>query len=232
MMKVRKSLERGHFDFGWLDTYHTFSFGDYQDPKYEGFRALRVINEDRVKPSKGFQPHSHRDMEIITYILSGALQHEDSLGNRFVIRRGEIQRMSAGTGITHSEFNASKKEEMHLLQIWILPEQRNIAPGYEQIKINPKEMKGKWKLLVSPEGKEGPVKIHQDASIFGLRIQEDQEISYPLSKDRHAWIQVAQGRLDVSGHPLEQGDGLAVSKLSEIVFRSKEEAELLLFDLA
>lgn len=232
MITIRKSEERGHFNYDWLETYHTFSFGDYEDPRFHGFRALRVINEDRVQPGQGFPPHSHQNMEIITYLLSGALEHKDSLGNRFVISPGEIQRMTAGSGITHSETNASDKEEVHLLQIWILPNKKGLKPGYEQKKFPLSDWVNQLKPIVSPDGRDGSLKIHQDAAVYGGKMNGNIKVSYALKKGRHAWIQVSRGKLEINGHTLEQGDGAAVSDESQIIFQSNQGAELLLFDLA
>lgn len=231
MIKVRKANERGHFDFGWLKTYHTFSFGDYFDPENMGFRSLRVINEDFVQPDVGFPTHGHRDMEIITYILRGGLEHKDSMGNGSVIYPGEVQRMSAGSGIMHSELNPSKDEDVHLLQIWILPEKKGIEPGYEQTFFSDKEKKGKLRLIASPDGNDGSVTIHQDAKIYSTLLDENEVVSYQLNIKRHAWIQVAKGSIEVNGISLKQGDGAAVSDENELNIIGKESSEILLFDL-
>ncbi len=231
MIKLRKSEDRGHFDHGWLDTYHTFSFGDYDDPEHRGFRTLRVINEDFVAPAQGFPPHSHRDMEIVTYILEGSLEHKDSLGTGSVIRPGEIQRMSAGSGITHSEFNASEKESVHLLQIWIRPSKTGIPPGYEQKKISFTSLKNQWKLIASPEGSADAVRIQQDAKIYAARIEAGKTLPFRFEKV-FGWLQVARGALQMGEYSLEAGDGVAFSEEKEILLKAAEDAELLMFELA
>jgi redox-sensitive bicupin YhaK (pirin superfamily) len=232
MIKVRKANERGHFNHGWLDTYHTFSFDQYYDPAHMGFRSLRVINEDRVAPKHGFPTHSHRDMEIITYILEGELRHEDSMGNGSVIRPGEVQRMTAGTGVAHSERNPSSDKEVHLLQIWIMPNQRGLAPGYEQKAFSEEERSGRLRLVASPDGSEGSVSINQDAKLFATILSAGQRVSHQLPNNRHAWIQVARGAVTVNGTQLDQGDGVAVSEESEVTIATGSGAEVLLFDLA
>lgn len=228
MIQIRHREERGHFDHGWLDTYHTFSFDRYYDPQHMGFRALRVINEDRVAPAQGFGTHPHRDMEIITYILEGALEHKDSMGTGSIIRPGEVQRMSAGTGITHSEFNPSKSEAVHLLQIWILPEATGIKPSYEQKQIQRNEMKGKLRLIASREPAGDAVKIHQDARLFATALNAE-TVKYPMEPGRYAWIQVARGSMTVNGSALQAGDGIAISDESQLTLSGNGEA--LLFDL-
>jgi len=232
MITIRKSEERGHFDFGWLDTYHTFSFDQYYDPAHMHFRSLRVINEDRVATGRGFPTHSHRDMEIITYILSGALQHRDSIGNGSVIRPGDVQRMSAGTGVAHSEFNPSQTEPVHLLQIWIMPRARNLPPSYEQKYFSEEGRRGRLRLVASEDGRDGSVTIQQDASVYAGILAPDSAIEHTPSDNRYAWIQVARGTLNVNGHDLRQGDGAAISNESSLKLVSADEAELLLFDLA
>ena len=231
MIKVRKSNERGHFNFGWLDTFHTFSFGDYYDPQHLGFSALRVINEDTVAAGGGFPTHGHKDMEIITYILEGALEHKDSLGTGSVIKPGDIQRMSAGTGIHHSEYNPSKADPTKLLQIWILPKQRNLEPSYEQIRVPFEDRQGKMKLVGSPDGREGSVTIHQDVELYASILKASDNVAYPLKPQRAAWIQVAEGEVDVNGVTLKSGDGAAVTKETELKLTAKTATELLLFDL-
>jgi redox-sensitive bicupin YhaK (pirin superfamily) len=228
MIQIRHRDERGHFDHGWLNTYHTFSFDRYYDSQHMGFRALRVINEDRVAPAQGFGTHPHRDMEIITYILEGALEHKDSMGTGSIIRPGEVQRMSAGTGITHSEFNPSKSEPVHLLQIWILPEARGIKPSYEQKQINRNEMKGKLRLVASSEPSGDAVKIHQDVRLYGT-ILNGETVKHEMQPGRYAWIQVARGSMTVNGTPLEAGDGVAVAEERQVSLSGNGEA--LLFDL-
>ena len=231
-MTIRKSEARGHFNHGWLDTYHTFSFGEYHDPGQMGFRTLRVINEDRVEAGEGFGTHPHRDMEIITYVLKGALEHQDSMGNGSVIRAGEVQRMSAGRGVTHSEYNASQKETVHLLQIWILPEQKGLMPSYEQKNFSKDEKKGQLRLIASQNGRNESLRIHQDANIHATLLEAGQTILYPLREDRHAWIQVARGDISLNDMALTQGDGVAVNKESSLEITAKKESELLLFELA
>ena len=231
MITIRKSEERGHFDFGWLDTYHTFSFDQYYDPAYMHFRSLRVINEDRVAPGKGFPTHSHRDMEIITYILSGALEHRDSMGNGLVIRPGDVQRMSAGTGVAHSEFNPSETEGVHLLQIWIMPRARNLPPSYEQKAFSEDERRGRLRLVASTDGRDRSVAIQQDTSVYAAILNPGSQIDHHLTGDRHAWIQIARGTLQVNGHSVNQGDGVRVSNERLLQLASDDEAEVLVFDL-
>jgi redox-sensitive bicupin YhaK (pirin superfamily) len=208
MLTVRKSSERGHFDHGWLDTTHTFSFADYHDPKHMGFRSLRVINEDRVAPGQGFGTHGHRDMEIVTVVLEGALEHKDSIGTGAVIHAGEVQRMTAGTGVRHSEFNHSRSEEVHFLQIWLLPERQGLTPSYEQKEIP--ETPG-LRLLASRDGKNGALTVHQDVSLWGVHLAGGAPITYDLAPERHAWLQITSGAMTVNGVALAAGDGLAVS---------------------
>jgi quercetin 2,3-dioxygenase len=231
MITVRKSEERGHFDHGWLDTYHTFSFGDYQDPRHMGFRALRVINEDFVKPGEGFGTHPHRDMEILTWILVGELEHKDSMGNGSVIRPGEAQRMTAGTGVTHSEFNPSRENSVHLLQIWILPEAKNLAPGYEQRNFSPEERKNRLRLIASRDGRDGSVVMHQDSSVFAALLDAGQSVEHVPAPGRYAWIQVARGGVGVNGVALAAGDGAAASGESSLRIEAAKDSEILLFDL-
>ncbi len=232
MIKIRKAEQRGHFDFGWLNTYHTFSFGDYYDPSHMGFRSLRVINEDVVQRGRGFPRHGHRDMEIFTYILQGALQHRDSMGNGSVIRPGDVQRMSAGTGVTHSESNASPEEPVHLLQIWLLPAAEGIEPGYEEKRFPEAEKLNKLRLIISPDAAEGSVKIHQDARVYASVLEPSQGVSHSLESGRHAWLQVAAGSVKLNEIHLKQGDGAAVSEETAITIVAPEPAEILLFDLA
>jgi redox-sensitive bicupin YhaK (pirin superfamily) len=232
MITIRKSEERGHFDLGWLDTYHTFSFDQYYDPTHMHFRSLRVINEDRVAPGQGFPTHSHRDMEIITYILSGALEHRDSMGNGSVIRPGDVQRMTAGTGVSHSEFNPSESEAVHLLQIWILPKTHGLTPGYEEKAFAEEERRGRLRLIASDDGREGSVTINQDARVYATLLDAGEIVTHPLQPTRHAWLQVARGTVRLNGMELKQGDGAAVSKESELSISAHDRVELLLFDLA
>jgi len=232
MITIRKSEERGHLSHGWLDTYHTFSFDQYYDPEHMHFRSLRVINEDRVAPGQGFPTHSHRDMEIITYILAGALEHRDSMGNGSVIRPGDVQRMSAGTGVAHSEFNPSKSESVHLLQIWIMPRTRNLSPSYEQKAFSKDERRNRLRLVASDDGRDGSVTIQQDARVYAAILDRDTTIAHTLSESRYAWLQVARGTVTINGHELTQGDGAAISRERSLNVVSFDEAELLVFDLA
>lgn len=232
MRKIRRSNERGHFDHGWLDTYHTFSFSEYQDPKHVHFRALRVMNEDRVDPGQGFGMHPHQDMEIVTYVLSGALEHKDSMGNGEVLRPGELQRMSAGTGILHSEFNPSSSEAVHLYQIWLFPEKKGIEPSYEQKAFPEDERKGRFRLVASPDASEGALTIHQNARLYLATLENGQTLKYEFDSGRHGWLQVLRGGVDVEGQTLSAGDGLAISEEAELVIESSGASEVLLFDLA
>ena len=232
MIKIRPAEKRGHFDFGWLNTYHTFSFGDYYDPSHMGFRSLRVINEDVVQRGRGFPRHGHRDMEIFTYILQGALQHRDSMGNGSIIRPGDVQRMSAGTGVTHSESNASSDEPVHLLQIWIVPAEEGIAPDYEEKRFPVEEKINKLRLIISPDAAEGSVKIHQDARVYASLIEPNQQVTHSLESGRHAWLQIAAGSVKLNDLDLKQGDGAAVSQETSVAIAAPEPAEVLLFDLA
>ena len=232
MITVRPAKERGHFDHGWLDTYHSFSFSEYLDPAHMGFRSLRVINEDRVDPKAGFPPHSHRDMEIITYVLTGALAHKDSMGNGSVIRPGDVQRMSAGTGVTHSETNGSDTEPVHLLQIWILPEKRGIVPGYEEKRFSPDEKRGRLRLVASRDGADGSVTIHQDARVYAGLLDPGQTVRHTLDRGRGAWLHLVAGAATVNGAALATGDGAAIQNESTLEIHAGEPTELLLFDLA
>ncbi len=232
MFQVRRANERGHFDHGWLDTFHTFSFGDYYDPAYTQFRALRVMNEDTVAPRQGFGMHGHRDMEIVTYVLSGALEHRDSLGNGEVLRPGELQRMTAGTGIRHSEFNPSATEAVHLYQIWLLPERSGLAPGYEQKSFAAAMRPGHWLLVASPDGAEGSLHIHQDTRLYLAQLETGQQLSRTVPDGRHAWLQVLRGQVNAGGAALSAGDGVAVRNEQRISLASQGASEVLLFDLA
>jgi quercetin 2,3-dioxygenase len=232
MIKLRPSKERGHNNLGWLNTFHTFSFDTYFDPDHMGFRTLRVINEDQVQPETGFGTHPHRDMEIITYVLAGELEHKDSMGNGSRIRPGEVQRMSAGTGVTHSEFNPSLTDPVHLLQIWILPDRKGITPSYEQREFLAAEGRGKFRLIASRYGREGAVTIHQDAEVYSALLEPDEKVSHSLKPNRHAWVQVARGAVIMNGHPLNAGDGAAVSQEEILEFQAGKSSEILLFDLA
>jgi redox-sensitive bicupin YhaK (pirin superfamily) len=234
VIAIRRSAERGHFDHGWLDTRHTFSFADYQDPAHMGFRALRVINEDRVQPGQGFGTHGHRDMEILSYVLSGVLAHRDSSGGGGELRPGEVQRMSAGTGIRHSEFNGSAAETVHFLQIWLLPDRAGHEPSYEQRTFPAAERNGRLRLVASPDGAEGSTVIHQDARVFVALLGVGHALEHPLAPGRHAWVQVARGAVEVNGQRLAAGDGAALSDEPRvrIAGAGEGEAELLVFDLA
>jgi len=233
MLAFRDRGARGKVEMGWLSSRHSFSFGHYHDPKHMGFRALRVINEDRVIPGAGFPTHGHSDMEIISYVLEGALEHKDSLGTGAVIRPGEIQRMSAGTGVTHSEFNASGTDPVHFLQIWILPERRGLEPSYEQKTLPPvAEGESRLDLIGSPEGGDGAVTIHQDVRLYRAVLAEGGALEVPLASGRHAWVQVARGTAEIDGGELREGDGLAVGDRTALSLSSATGAELLVFDLA
>lgn len=232
MIKVRRSDERGKANFGWLDSRHSFSFGHYRDPEHMGFSDLRVINEDWVAAGGGFDTHPHRDMEIVTWVLEGALAHRDSLGNGSVIRPGDIQRMTAGTGILHSEYNASKTDPVHLLQIWILPERAGLTPGYEEKHFEPADLDGRLRLVASRDGRDGAVTIHQDAELHIGRLRTGDTVSHALAEGRHAWVQVARGAVSVGDVTLSQGDAVAVSQETELCIRADGDAEVLLFDLA
>jgi len=232
MISVRKSRERGHFDHGWLNTYHTFSFDQYYDPRYMGFRTLRVINEDFVAPGRGFPTHGHRDMEIVTYILEGALQHQDSIGNGSVIRPGDVQRMTAGTGVRHSEQNASGTERVHLLQIWILPNAENLTPGYEQKAFTEAERRDRLRLIASGDGRDDSVRLNQDVGLFASILDGDQAVEHTMDPARYAWIQVARGSISVNGENAEQGDGVVVVAEPELTIQAQQPSEILLFDLA
>ena len=235
MITVRPSEDRGHTQIGWLDSRHSFSFDRYFDPKHTNFRSLRVINEDWVAPGAGFPMHPHRDMEIITYIMEGALEHKDSMGNGSVIRPGEVQRMSAGTGVLHSEHNASEDARVHLLQIWILPGQLHLQPGYEQKMFPKQNLEGTWQLLAGPGGKNGALTIHKDAELHATRLPAGAQLSYRLRPGRHAWLQVADGRLELDGVEVHAGDGAAISDQESFSLRVPDGApvaEVLLFDLA
>jgi len=231
MIVIRKREERGHTDTGWLNSWHTFSFGGYHDPGYMGFRALRVINDDTVAPGAGFGTHPHRDMEIISYVVSGALEHRDSIGTGSVIRPGEVQRLSAGTGIRHSEFNASKTEPVHFLQIWIVPEKAGIAPGYEQRAFPAAERTDRLRLVGDRAGTDGALRIHQDARLYATTLTAGASLAVPIPAGRYAWLQVVRGSATLAGHSLQQGDGAAIGEEPSVTIDSAAGAELLLFDL-
>ncbi|HEY3916312.1 MAG TPA: pirin family protein [Stellaceae bacterium] len=232
MIVIRPRENRGKTVLGWLDSRHTFSFGDYADPDHMGFRALRVINEDRVIPGAGFPPHAHRDMEIVTYVLDGAIEHKDTLGNSSVIRPGEVQRMSAGTGIRHSEYNPSQNERVHFLQIWILPEKEGIAPGYEQRDFPAAEKRGRWRLVASPDGREGSVAVHQDADLYASLLRAGETLDFALRPGRYAWLQIARGQARLEDGVMKEGDGAAIGQEARIAVTAEADSELLLFDLA
>jgi quercetin 2,3-dioxygenase len=232
MITLRSSNERGGGDYGWLNTRHSFSFDRYYDPHFMGFRSLRVINEDWVSPGEGFPTHPHRDMEIITYVLEGALEHKDSLGTGSVISPGDGQRMSAGTGIRHSEFNHSTTDPVHLLQIWITPDGQGHKPGYEQKTFPTAEKQGKLRLIASPDGKDGSVTIHQDAKLYVSLLAPGEEVKHALTPGRYAWLQVAKGSVELNGKKLTQGDGAAITDEPNLTVKALENAEVLLFDLA
>lgn len=231
MFQVRKAQDRGHLNHGWLDTWHTFSFGDYYDPEHMGFRALRVMNDDRVAPGQGFGMHGHRDMEILTYVLEGRLAHKDSLGHGEELRPGEFQRMSAGTGIRHSEFNPSADETVHLYQIWLLPERQGLAPGYEQKAFPPAEKQGRWQQVASPDGAEGSLTINQNACVYLSAVSADESVTRTLVPERYGWLQVLLGSVIVAGHRLTAGDGLAIGGETEFTVTGQTAAEVMLFDL-
>ncbi len=231
MIQVRPSSERGHFNHGWLDTYHTFSFARYHDPRYMNFRQLRVLNEDRVQPGSGFDTHEHWNMEILTVVLSGALEHRDSLGNGSVIRPGEIQRMTAGTGIEHSEFNHSAEEVVHFLQIWMLPERQNLQPSYEQRTFSTEERQGTLRLVASADGSADSLTVHQDLRVFTSLLAPEQEVTHTLSAGRHAWLQILRGQVTLNGHALTCGDGASASDESSLRIAATDAAEILLIDL-
>jgi redox-sensitive bicupin YhaK (pirin superfamily) len=231
MMNVRRSHERGHANYGWLDTQHTFSFGDYYDPGHMGFRSLRVINDDRVVGGQGFGTHPHRDMEIISYVVDGALEHRDSMGNGSVIRPGEVQRMRAGTGVTHSEYNHSATDPVRFLQIWVLPEERGLTPGYEQ-KLFGDERRGRLRLVASRDGSEGSVQIQQDLAMFASVLKNGERVEHDLAEGRHAWLQIVRGSVRVDSLELGEGDGASFSEVPAIAMESLGDSELILFDIA
>ncbi len=232
MMTIRTAAARGRANHGWLDTRHTFSFADYYDPDHMGFRSLRVINDDRVTAGQGFGTHPHRDMEIISYVLEGALAHKDSTGTGSVIRPGDVQRMSAGTGVTHSEFNASKSELVHFLQIWLLPAERGIKPGYEQKTFADAEKRGRLRMVASQDGREGSLTIHTDATVYAGVFHEGEEATLKLAAGRHAWVHVASGEVTVNGRALKEGDGAALSEEPAVRIEGTSRGEVLVFDLA
>jgi len=232
MITIRKSDDRGHADHGWLDTRFTFSFADYYDPKHEQFRTLRVMNDDRISGGGGFGTHPHRDMEIVTYVLEGALAHKDSMGNGSTIRPGDVQYMSAGTGVAHSEFNASKTEPVHLYQIWMFPDKLGYKPAYDQKNFSVDEKRGKLRLLASPDGREGSVKIRQDNELYATVLGSGESVKHELKPQRHAYVQVARGSVTLNGKKLDTGDGAAISEEKSVELTGVNDAEVLIFDLA
>jgi redox-sensitive bicupin YhaK (pirin superfamily) len=232
MIRVRRAAERGHFNHGWLDTHHTFSFADYYDPAHMGFRSLRVINDDRVAPSKGFGTHGHRDMEIVTYVLEGALEHKDSMGNGSMIRAGELQRMTAGTGVRHSEFNPSDKEWVHLYQIWLLPQQKGLEPSYQELALTEEQKQSGFRLVASPDGGDGSLPIHQDARLYLASLLPGEAVAHQIGRGRAVWLQVLQGKVRVLDNNLGAGDGVAITDENSVAVQAAAPSEVLLFDLA
>jgi redox-sensitive bicupin YhaK (pirin superfamily) len=232
MHTTRLSKDRGLADFGWLKSQHTFSFGDYHDPRFMGFGPLRVINEDRVAPGAGFGQHSHRDMEILSWVLEGSLEHKDSLGTGAVIRPGELQRMTAGSGVSHSEFNGSKTEAVHFLQIWLLPQAQGLEPGYEQRTFSQADLQDRWRLIAARDGRSGAVRVHQDADLYAARFGDGAELAHVPAPGRKLWLQVARGAVDVDGESLAAGDAMSWVNPSKVVVRARAPGEILLFDMA
>jgi redox-sensitive bicupin YhaK (pirin superfamily) len=231
-MQIRRSAERGHAQHGWLDSFHSFSFADYHDPQHMGFGPLRVINEDRVQPGQGFGTHGHRDMEIISYVLEGGLAHKDSMGNGSVIRPGDVQRMSAGTGVRHSEYNASDRDPVHFLQIWIEPAERNAPPGYEEKHFEPDSKRGQLRLIASPDGREGSVTIRQDANLYATILDADDRVDFQQRAGRRTYVHVIRGEVSVNGQPLAGGDALKIDGEAKVSLEKARDAEVLVFDLA
>jgi redox-sensitive bicupin YhaK (pirin superfamily) len=232
MITVRPAFERGSTQLKWLQSAHSFSFNNYLDPRHMGFRQLRVINDDWIKPGAGFGTHSHRDMEIITYVLEGALEHRDSTGNGSVIRPGDVQRMSAGTGISHSEYNHSQVDPVHLLQVWIMPDRQGLEPGYEQRSFAPEELRGRWRLIAANDGRDGAVTVRQDVAVLVARLEPGERVSYRLQAGRHAWVQMAAGAMTLNDIALSAGDGAALSEVATLDCIANDRSEVLLFDLA
>lgn len=232
MLNVRRAQERGNSNHGWLNSHHTFSFAEYYDPKHMGFADLRVINDDIVAPGKGFGTHPHRDMEIISYVLDGALEHRDSMGNGSVIRPGDVQRMSAGTGVTHSEFNHSSDDEVHFLQIWVLPDQKGHTPGYQQKHFSNEEKRGRLRLIASHDGDDSSVTLNQDVKIYSGLLNDEETFSYNTKPNRVAWIHVARGEVELNDERLQAGDGVSVNPGQSLEFRNGDHAEVLVFDMA
>jgi redox-sensitive bicupin YhaK (pirin superfamily) len=232
LSELRRAAERGHANHGWLDSFHSFSFAGYHDPRYMGFGPLRVINEDRVQPGQGFGTHGHRDMEIVSYVLEGELAHRDSMGNGSVIRRGDVQRMSAGTGVQHSEFNHSQTAPVHFFQIWVFPDRRGLAPGYEEKHFDDEAKRGRLKLVASRDGRDGTVVIHQDAELYAALLSAGDEVTHTTERTRKGWVQIASGAVTVSGERLDAGDGAAIAYEETVAIRCLDDSELLLFDMA
>ena len=234
MLTLRRAEDRGHSDLGWLSSHHTFSFGGYSDPRHMGFRALRVINDDRVAAGKGFGAHGHRDMEILSYVVDGRLAHKDSMGEAHELGPNEVQAMSAGNGVIHSEYNASETEATHFLQIWIMPAEKNIEPSYQQFAYDPAEKRGRLRLMAGPAAEGGAARIHQDARMYATVLAADESVTFPIAGGRHAWIQCVTGTAEVNGLAIKAGDGVAVSDEQQVVLRgtTPSGAEVLLFDLA
>jgi redox-sensitive bicupin YhaK (pirin superfamily) len=231
MLLIRRADDRGRANLGWLDSRHTFSFADYHDPRFMGYGPLRVINEDRVQPGQGFGTHGHRDMDIISYVLEGELAHRDSIGNGSVIRRGDVQRMTAGTGVEHSEFNHSATEPVHFFQIWIIPNRRGLAPGYEEKHFGDDDKRGRLKLVASRDGRDGTVTIHQDADLYSAMLAAGEEATHTTERSRKGWVQVASGAVTVNGETLAAGDGAAIAYEEAVAIRATADSELLLFDM-
>ncbi|AIV91703.1 pirin family protein [Burkholderia pseudomallei] len=232
MFEIRRAGDRGHADHGWLDTHHSFSFADYRDPEHMHFGALRVLNDDRIAPTRGFGMHPHRDMEIVTYVLEGTLAHRDSMGNGSIVRAGDVQRMSAGTGIVHSEYNASRDAPLHLLQIWLLPVEPGGRPGYQEARFTDADKRGRLRLVASPDGRDGAVTVRADASIYAGLVDGDERAEFALPAGRRAYVHVARGCVVVNGEMLAAGDGARIAEVGRVVFERGERAEVLLFDLA
>ncbi len=232
LIAIRRRGQRGHFDHGWLDTYHTFSFGDYHDPRHMGFRSLRVINEDRVRAGSGFGMHGHKDMEIITYVLEGSLEHRDSMGNGSVLHAGDLQHMTAGTGVRHSEFNPSASEAVHLYQIWLLPERKGLVPGYAELRLAGQPTSGGLRLVASRDGRTGSLLVHQDVDLFLASLDSGESFAHELMLGRHAWLQVLRGRVEIDGQHLIASDGAAVTEASRLSIMGLSDSEVMLFDLA
>ncbi len=232
MIQLRKSEARGHADHGWLKSHHTFSFASYRDPRFNGFRDLLVINEDRVAPAQGFGKHSHDNMEIVSYVLEGELEHRDSMGNGSVLKPGTIQRMSAGTGVTHSEFNGSKEKLVHFFQIWILPEAQELAPGYEEKYFEPQSKQDQLRLLVSRDGRQGSIRINQDVALYGSLLSAGKTVEHSIAPSRGGWVQVASGTIELNGVRMTSGDGASIVDEQKIQIRAIEPSEFLVFDLA